>query len=1189
MVIAEIPLWITHGNESESSAVAAAAAVVGGGGGGDSVTAVKSTQAWNVWRSRKKCAIYGLDVHPPLLATAGGDGTVKLWNTNALFAQQYQQQHHQQQQQPTQNPPKRTAEFTNEGAYVSSSSTAGGSSADENEREDHGGEGGPDSPTAMAMNGDASSQAGGSGSSSEVDVHDLNGVVRRKKDGVAGKKNSNNNESNTGTTTGGVGSPTRTLSTSITSPSPARKRHKYQHSRLLCTLSAHTGSSVLAVRFSPSGKYLASAGDDAVVCIYAPTTPGSNHHWSRIKLCRGHALDVVDLAWAPDDSHLVSCSLDRDTPIIVWKLTDLALGRQSQGMICNPYKILGKDIHTSTVKGVAFDPAGSYVASSGDDPAVCIWRAHDDWGLEARIDATSGIFRTWKSTGDDEDTAALSAHQSLFRRLSWSTDGSFVCATNAVVRNKHTASTIAREGWAVSTAKNPAAGAANLVGHKQAVVVSRHAPCLLNANPDSNETSNRNNGKTRRDGMEPMSATLLALGDRKGFITVWSTRQSRPIFKLQCSESKCTVTDLAWGQIPNPDGTKGDIMLLVSLLDGQVVALRFNVPTELGPFLNSKDHARVFQLRYGIDLDDGDYALGTSGSHKGRRLLVGQTTGATNLIENALQMSLEDEVATGPVAINEEPDRQDGTTRVEVAANNSKTKAKSLLMQQEETRGQDGRKRVRPVLMTMASMESTNLPTNETPKSPPVPPPRSDPVQTALDAAETALGAAETQSAQDQSITLPVEANVHVKESSRPERHVFVKGPKIAATIDRLKTVCLPLLEKDFPSVNAQKEHITASCLNITKIPTGSKGVAIPCIDVVIKSNGETTWKDEIQGSTCSALAASNSLIAIGTVDGTVQLLGCSRSTGWCSGRAFRSHPPLIFGDSIVSLHFESDDFLVLSSEGSFSVFAVSPVLTLKYKGSVVPAMNHMALSGGDGDMPNLSRLQITSFGRLLLILSFPTRLIQDTAVRRATSKKGNYGVGGSLQAFVYDRPSELWMRLADSRFALSDFYTSLPSVTTGPLSLLEDAVKLGSLQSSLDSSQRQRMFTADALYSQLNESSGNFVASRSHCEDRMACALALQSETEFLHWLTLYVRLLAAVGDTAQLRILIDLLLGSTPGEPTTESYWWLSSSPTILKLDRKNLIKTSVIVEMSRNRSLQRFTNEIALEVDNLLDTVT
>lgn len=137
------------------------------------------------------------------------------------------------------------------------------------------------------------------------------------------------------------------------------------------------------------------------------------------------------LAWAPDDSHLVSCSLDSDGHIIVWKLTDIgSQERRTQAtVLCNPYKILGKGIHTSTVKGVTFDPAGSYIASSGDDPAVCIWRAHDDWGLEKRIGADDGIFRKWK------DVQELTG-QTLFRRLSWSTDGSYICSSNSSVKKQ---------------------------------------------------------------------------------------------------------------------------------------------------------------------------------------------------------------------------------------------------------------------------------------------------------------------------------------------------------------------------------------------------------------------------------------------------------------------------------------------------------------------------------------------------------------------------------------------------------------------------------------------------------------------------------------------------------------------------------------------------------------------------------
>ena len=43
---------------------------------------------------------------------------------------------------------------------------------------------------------------------------------------------------------------------------------------------------------------------------------------------------------------------------------------------------------------MAFDP--KYLAMSGDNPTICIWRACDDWGLEAGIDSSSGNSRSMK-------------------------------------------------------------------------------------------------------------------------------------------------------------------------------------------------------------------------------------------------------------------------------------------------------------------------------------------------------------------------------------------------------------------------------------------------------------------------------------------------------------------------------------------------------------------------------------------------------------------------------------------------------------------------------------------------------------------------------------------------------------------------------------------------------------------------
>jgi protein HIRA/HIR1 len=104
-----------------------------------------------------------------------------------------------------------------------------------------------------------------------------------------------------------------------------------------------------------------------------------------------------------------------------------------------------------------------------------------------------------------------------------------------------------------------------------------------------------------------------------------------------------------------------------------------------------------------------------------------------------------------------------------------------------------------------------------------------------------------------------------------------------------------------------------------------------------------------------------------------------------------------------------------------------------------------------------------------------------------------------------------------------------------------------------------------------------------------MACALAVGSASEFRHWLGLYARTLAKGGCDVNLRLLVDMLLLShgsmdaTAEVTTASNCWWLSKAARVLNLDRKTLIKTIVIPEMSKNRALQRLTNEIDMEIKN------
>jgi protein HIRA/HIR1 len=880
--------------------------------------------------------------------------------------------------------------------------------------------------------------------------------------------------------------------------------------------------------------------------------------------------------------------LDSDAPIIVWKLTDLAQrNHNTWNILCNPYKILGKTEHSSTVKGVTFDPAGTYLASSGDDPAVCIWRAHDDWGLERKI--SDGIFQTY-------DLEQLSS-QTLFRRLSWSTDGTYICSTNATVKNKHVASTISREGWSVSSTQSAAAGAANLVGHKQPVVVSRHCPKLLDASKQVEQDNN--------DDDDPDYATLVALGDKRGFVTVWSTRKSRPIFKLQCSESRCTVTDLAWGQTQKGN----DMILLVSLLDGSIVAIRFGVPSELGRVLSESKQKRVFQLRYGLDFDD-DAGLGT------RRLFVGDSSGP-KLVENALQLALEEQ--------EEEEDEDDDVVMQDASSSeddeptNHDSSPKTAASQQEETTTKDGKKRIRPILMSVdgGGREKSSKPMNGENGKKAKMKKSSDPTRDALDSAAKAASAAEGISAASPKRPSQIargdvggneQAAISPHQGRKRQQDVTpfvtqIGAPQIPHSTNRIHSVELPLPPRDDSSMDITRDtedsdsaKITADCTNTTRTPKGSSGQPVSCAMLSISRNGKALWKDEITGTSCSTIAGTQKVLAVGTTDGAVYLYGTSPGLGWKSAMAVRSHPPLIFGQAIVSLQLKEDttsdqvEMVVVTSDGSFGVYLLVPELKLRYKGSIMPAMTHMILASfgtvnSDTVLPKLARIQITDTNHLLMVLSLqPATSRADEPRTRPNGATPSVGVGGGLQGFVYKRPMELWMRVADSRFVLSDFYSTLPTKTAarGMLHKIEDSVKSGSLLSSLKPSHGGRSgdHQTSVLF-QNGETGGSNIVTRSHCEDRMACAAALGSVEEFKIWFVRYIQTLSKGGHVDQLRLLVDMMLNYNDSL-STHSWWWLSLAPAVLNLDRKDMVRSLVIPEMSKNRALQRLTNEIVMELD-------
>lgn len=332
---------------------------------------------------------------------------------------------------------------------------------------------------------------------------------------------------------------------------------------------------------------------------------------------------------------------------------------------------------------------------------------------------------------------------------------------------------------------------------------------------------------------------------------------------------------------------------------------------------------------------------------------------------------------------------------------------------------------------------------------------------------------------------------------------------------------------------------------------------------------------------------------------------------------AYRAFPPFVLGSPVVEISISSGgEMVVVTSDGNFYVYALTSTCgkpKLNYKGSIIPAMQHMYLSSSYAPSanqrahPKMTRIQITDSNQLMLIL-----------VMQSKSSTGGGGQRSTLlQGFIYNCDMELWMRISDSNnFVLSDFYSSLsPGMIqqgeeggsnngTGILAKMDRFVKSNSASSSMASAKQmyQKVAASSSEGNANNATTSQKIITRSHCEDRLACSIALASAGEFQIWIRYYARCLVSTGDGDALRFVVDILLGgdsqddaatamldsgkgvssSQPKNNNVPSF--LSAGRQTLGLEGKTLIRKAILPEMSKNRLLQRLTNEISMELECL-----
>lgn len=129
---------------------------------------------------------------------------------------------------------------------------------------------------------------------------------------------------------------------------------------------------------------------------------------------------------------------------------------------------------------------------------------------------------------------------SINRRLSWSSDGTFISTTGGRIQGEYVVPLVERSSWKLI---------ACLSGHSSSINISRINPRLYKA-----------------EGNELNCYSIAAIVSQDSTISIWKPQLTKP-FALMMDFSMMGVTDLSWGFNGN--------VLISSSHDGKVTCFHF--------------------------------------------------------------------------------------------------------------------------------------------------------------------------------------------------------------------------------------------------------------------------------------------------------------------------------------------------------------------------------------------------------------------------------------------------------------------------------------------------------------------------------------------------------------------------------------------------------------------------------------
>ena len=340
---------------------------------------------------------------------------------------------------------------------------------------------------------------------------------------------------------------------------------------------SHT-STVNVCRFSPDGKYLATAGDDGAILIWIQrrryATFGKSEEkivWSTYKVLRGHTCDIYDLCWSPDSNYLLSGSIDNNT--LLWNVEK---GKYIQRFLD----------HQKFIQGVGWDPLNEFIFTQSSDKSVRFYKNITSKGdLKFNYFSQLKRYKTQQSLTSQNSSEAPQAPQidlkdannfkyyfadedqcsSFFRRSAFSPDGKFLLLVSGILLEEENKSKVNFVVWGVSR-KNLGAPLFFVPTLNSPATVVKFCPVVFRKKEEREVAL-----------IELDYIMIFAIGTTES-VLIYGTDSIKPKYAISNIHYQ-SVTDLSWN---------GDKMLAISSSDGYISFAVFK-DNELGEPLNPSE------------------------------------------------------------------------------------------------------------------------------------------------------------------------------------------------------------------------------------------------------------------------------------------------------------------------------------------------------------------------------------------------------------------------------------------------------------------------------------------------------------------------------------------------------------------------------------------------------------------------